>query len=345
MSWFSEALTVFRKAKSDAGETFVFQQLGAANGVAPPSREIIKDEEYVTITVKTSRISDIRRWTDKFYAAVHARGHYLHDDRGEVEVPTVLVPSLMKDLDPTNLDRVISVDRPVLGPVPYVGGLQLELGLFSVKGGDLAGPYIDLLTSVAQASGTGFIQQAVPFVAPLQLGLNLLFGNSKQAELEIGIEIGWSDAKTGTWVLMRAPAEHTSLTDLRLHPENFHLQDASGRPYRYREGDRDVAPPYVVLSIDASKRRDDWMLIPELKDAWAAMKSAAAGEGAQDKLPGLLQRFNVACRWSPDLVPADVKRLQEKARDRVNEYTDGRLGSSTRIDDKFGDLKSLDLYN
>ena len=111
----------------------------------------------------------------------------------------------MKELDSKHLERVITVNKPILGPVPYIGQLSLELGLFSVKGSDLAGPYIDVLTSVGETAGVGFSSKALPFVDPLRKGLDLLFGNNNQAELEIELDESWNKGETGTWLVIRAP--------------------------------------------------------------------------------------------------------------------------------------------
>src|SRR5437016_5610214 len=121
MSWFSN---LFKKQSED----FILDQLGS---VGSP---VDKDRDYVTITVKSFRIGEVRRWTTKFYGCVQSRAHYLHVDRRLIEYQAVLVPAKIKELDPSNLDAVIQIDKPILGPVPYIGGLSLELGLFSVKG-------------------------------------------------------------------------------------------------------------------------------------------------------------------------------------------------------------------
>jgi len=196
----------------------------------------------------------------------------------------------MKELDPAHLERVITIDKPILGPVPYIGQLSLELGLFSVKGSDLAGPYIDVLTSLADVAGVGSFSKALPFVDPLRKGLDLLFGNNDQAELEIGIDQGWNKLETGTWLLIRAPKGTRALQDLQVDPNDSGLVDAHGQAYRDQ--------PYIVFAIEASERRDDWMTIPELKNAWDKIGAAAKG-GAPISSPRMhsafLRKQRLAC--------------------------------------------------
>ena len=328
MSWFGD---LFKNAKAGRGDVFVFERVPLKNG-GTELRPIATDDEYVTISVLSSRIVNVRQWAGKFHAAVHSRSSYNHERKGKVDLQSVLVPELMKDLDPANVDRVITVRLPILGPVVYRGGLTLEFGLFSVQGADLASPYIELLTSVAKAASPAFVAQAAPFAEPLREGCALLFGNKNRAELEIGLDITWNKAETGTWILMRAPTGTVPVQDLTLHPESFHLVGAGGEAYRDY--------PYVVLSIEASERRVDWMMIPELLQAWEALAEAAkAGEPDDKKVQSLLQRFNVVCRWSPDLVAKDAERLRQRAAQKVGDT--GRLAVGTKPDWSFA---ALGLY-
>jgi hypothetical protein len=332
MSWFQSALNLTRDLLRKQGEDFIVASLAAT-----PGSTVDKDQDYVTIAVKSSRIVDVRQWTSKFYACVQSRAHYLHADRGQIEYQTVVVPAKMKELDPTNLDAVIQIDKPILGPVPYIGGLSLELGLFSVKGTDLAGPYIDLLTNLAQKASVGFLSTALPFVEPLRTGADLLFGNRNQSQLEIGLDHTWTDLRIGYWLLMRAPKGSVTVSDLKLDPNDFRLTDKQGNAFkRY---------PYLVFEITKSRRRDDWMLIPELKQAWDAIGSAAKA-GKLDNAEQLLKQFVLICSWSPDLVPEDAKQLAKKAQDKLPQLQKSSVIASTKVEHHpLGDLRDLNLYH
>jgi hypothetical protein len=288
MSWFSRIIQAVWGAREEQGQDFVLQRLEAPQGAPDPARAIKKGEEYVVITARSSRIVNVRKFTGKFYGCIHARSHYLHEDRGDIEYQTLLSPNLMKELDPAHLENVITIDQPILGPVPYIGGLGVELGLFSVKGADLAGPYIDLLTSLADTAGVGSFAKALPFVDPLRKGLDLLLGNSGQAELEIGLDRPtWADLQTGTWLIIRVPKGTKGLDRLRLDKDDFGLVDDQGKAYRDQ--------PYIVFRIDATDRRDDWMKIPELKSAWDEI-GAAAKAGRQDEAEKLFANFEILSR-------------------------------------------------
>jgi hypothetical protein len=330
MSWFGTVYNFARGIFLQEGEDFIVGQLGPAGPV------VDRDRDYITITVKSFRIVEVRRWTTKFYGCVQSRSHYLHVDRGLIEFQAVVVPTRIKELDPANLDAVIQIDKPILGPVPFIGGLALELGLFSVKGTDLAGPYIDLLTNLSQKAGVGFLTAALPFVEPLRTGADLLFGNNNQSQLEIGLDQNWDTVETGVRALIRAPKGAIDIAKLKLDPADHRLLNADGSPF--------ADYPYLVFEISRSQRRDDWMLVPELKQAWDAV-GAAAKAGKQDDAEQLLKQFVYIATWSADLVPADAKRLADLARAKLPVLQGSTVIASRKVSrSPLGELADLGLY-
>jgi len=348
-SWFTELLT---KAKSTPAVDYTFEAIPQERG-GTGSRPLVADEEYIVVKVRAANIVEVTKWVGHFHACVHARTKFIHEEDGQTEVQTVLSSEMMKGLDAAHLDRVIPVDREIVGPIPYRGKMSLELGLFSVKGGDMAGPYIDLLTGMTGVAGA-YVQQALTFAEPLRKGFDLLFGNTDQAQLEIGLEKSWTDVSTGTWLLMRAPAGAADTRDLTIAPETGHLQKNS-QPFRKY--------PYVVLQIEATNRRDKWQT-PELLAAWKAVGDAAKA-GDLDKANKEADRLLTIALWSPDLVTDDARRLHNKVRQKLGlppapnsgrlSRTDriadtGRMGDGTVVDRRkllaeLGDLANLDLNN
>lgn len=332
MSWFRKVFDTARGVVVKEGEDYVLEELTAANGVPDSPVDLVRDQDYVRIEVRSSRIVAVRKWAGKFYGSVHARVAYLHDSAGQVEIQQVIVPKL-GELDVLNVDRFIVVDKPVLGPVPYKGELSMELGLFSVKGGDLAGPYLDLLNNLATVSGVAFLGAAKPFIEPLKKGTDLLFGNSSQSTLEVGVDKTWAQMRTGTWVVIRGPKSEVDVKQIRVDPSDGKITDAKGNPYKKF--------PYVVFRISASRRRDDWMLIPELKSGWEAIRTAVQ-DGQTNEAELRMKSFIQMATWSPDLVPDDARRLADKARSAMGLIQTHEAISSIR--DAFPSLEALELY-
>ncbi len=314
-------------------QDYLIASLGAEND-APQHTEVQVDTQYITVVVKSARIVDIRRWRSKFYGCIHSRAAWLDEQRGQVESQAVLAPSMLKELDPANLDRVVQIDRIVLGPVPYRGRLDLEIGLFSVKSADLAAPYIDLLVTLADNAALPYLAAAAPFIDPLRKGVDLLFGDQSKSDLEIGYDRQFKDLTAGLYLAMRAPKDEAGLLkSLRLDPNDFRLL-ASGQSFgRY---------PYFVFEIQASTQRVDWMRIPDLGSSWEKMRKAFV-EGQQNEAEHLIKEFERLCRASPDLVPGDALSLAKRARARFG----ASEGASTIAKGAAGDpgpFESLRLY-
>lgn len=332
MTWFSKIFQKAREVVVKEGEDYVLAELTKDNGVADQPSDLVRDQDYVTIDLRSSRIVDVRKWTGKFYGSAHARISYYHDRAGQVELQQVIVPKL-GELDVLNVDRFIVVDKPIVGPVPYKGRMSMELGLFSVKGGDLAGPYLDLLNSLASVSGVSFLAAAKPFVEPLQKGADLLFGNSDQATLEVGVDKTWDQMRTGTWLVIRGPKSQVDVSKLRVDLSDGKVTDGAGKPYK--------AYPYMVFKIGRSRQRDDWMLIPELKSAWDGIYMAVQS-GQANEAEVRLKTFIQVARLSPDLVPDDANRLADKARTAMGLIQP--VPSIASVNKPFPTFAELDLY-
>lgn len=299
MSWFQKILSATKILRGKENVDFIFEKLPNDAG-----QKLVTGHDYLTMRVVSARIDHVRRWTSKFYGCVHSRVGYSHFRKGKIQYQTIVSPTLMKEMDPENLDRVIQVDKPILGPVPFIDEVSLELGLFSVRGTDLASPYIDLLTSLSEKSGSSIFASASDFVEPIKKGADLLFGNTKNSELEIGCDKNFLELETGEWALIRAPKGKVNISDLRIDQSDGRLLTSDDEPF--------VGFPYVVIRIESSRSRKDWMHIPELKEAWEGIGMAAMS-GQLDDAEQLLRQFSLICRWSPDLVEADRVRLADKA--------------------------------
>jgi hypothetical protein len=220
------------------------------------------------------------------------------------------------------------MDRPLFGPAPYRGDLRLSLGLFAVKSSDLAGPYLTLLGQLAETGALGFLRATEPYIAPLRHAAELLFGTSGAASLECGVVRGFQPLRGGVWACVGAP--RGTLGDaaaLRLDPGDFRLLGPDGRAV--------TEHPYVVFALEGRQQRDDWMAIPDLREAWEALRTNLT-QGGEARV--LLDAFRRLCLSSPDLIPADARRLARRAEARFGEEA---LESVRTREASFADL---DLY-
>jgi hypothetical protein len=325
-----------KRAMHEKTQDFVIAPLDERQG-APRRIPVEIDTAYATLSVKAARIVDIRRWTSKFHGCINSRATFLHEAQGTVEHQTVLAPPELKELDPAHLDRMVSIDKVLLGPFPYRGQLDLTIALFSVRSADLAGPYLDLLTTLADTAGVSFLAAAKPYIEPLRKGADLLFGSANTSQLEIGFDRDFTALEAGHYLVMRAPKDAVALNTLRIDSNDYRLLDQGGQPFRRY--------PYFILAVESGSRRADWMLIPDLKATWDSMKQAYVAAQYNDA-GNLLGQFERECRVSPDLVPADAQRLVKKARDTFGSQQAVTFASRQRGEraDGFPEFGDLDLY-
>jgi hypothetical protein len=262
------------------------------------------DKQYLRIWLRAARIVDVRRWTSKFHATVHGRFSYIDRLQGQREVVSVVAPDKsFEEMDARNLDRLIVVNQPLLGPIPYRGELAMEVGLFSVAATDLAKPYLDLLVSLTNTASVAFLGQAKPFIEPIRRGAELLFADNNRSELEIGLVRADVNVRVGNIVVARVPKGTITPTDLRLDPSDYRLLGKNKQPV--------TTFPYVVLGIEASTERSDYANIPEIRTGWEGVRQLASEGRPIDEIR---QRFDTLRRtiWlSPDLIQPDKRRIVE----------------------------------
>jgi hypothetical protein len=296
MSWWNNIL----KARA---ENWTYGALGPEqvdDGLS--HRKIVAEEEYVDIYVHSLHVCKVRRGVSKFYGTVHSLISVpgsRSDDR--VEFHALTTPENLKDLDAKNLHQVVNLDARILGPTPYRGGdLAVELGLFSVKSADLVSPFLSVLEELSQLAGVAFVATAKPFVAPLQRGIGLLTDSSDSNILEIGLAKTYNPAETGYFVVMRAPRDKVALEDL--------LLDESGR--LLENGVAIEEWPYVVIRVEASSRRADWLRVPDVAGPYRILDDAVRRQNLPD-VHDALSAFKVALHLSPDLLSKDADRIFE----------------------------------
>lgn len=300
MGWWDRLL----RAKA---EEWVFAPVVDESGRADDRRVVEPETAYLGIFLRSMRIVHVRKGLTRFYGAVSSSCTLPHRSGAPAEFVVVTTPADLRDVEAGDADRVLVLDRRLLGPVPYRGGdLDVEIGLFSVRSADLAGPYLDVLETMASAAGLAFVGPATAFVAPLRRGLELLVGADGPSMLEIGLAKTFSPAETGTYCLVGASRDAVDTDALTL--------DAGGR--LLHRGEPVQAHPYVVVTVEANERRDDWFQIPALAEAHRALVADVA-TGDQARVREALAVFRRAAVLSDDLLAADGARLAAKVADDV----------------------------
>ena len=296
MSFFS---VLFDRVKSESAIDYTQFYVDAEE-----PQHVLANTQYVRVWLRSARIVDVRRWTKKFHATVHGQFAYVDRLRGRQEVLSVVAPAkAFEEMDPGNLDRFITVNRPLLGPVPYAGELTMDVALFSVAAEDLAKPYLDLLATLTDTASVSFLGQVKPFVEPLRRGAETLLGDADRAQLEIGLSRTDTQLQVGNIVVARVAKGTVKPADLRIDPRDYRLVDPAGQPI--------TAFPYMVIGVEATAQRDDYASIPEIQSGWGAVRQAALEGRPVEEVRGRFDQLRRAVWLSPDLIQTDKKRIVE----------------------------------
>lgn len=95
---------------AEKAQDFLITPLDEMHG-APKHVAVKVDADYVTLRIKAARTVDVRRWTSRFHGCMNSRARLLHEGGGSVEHQTVLAPPELKEVDPANIDRIVSIDK------------------------------------------------------------------------------------------------------------------------------------------------------------------------------------------------------------------------------------------
>jgi hypothetical protein len=314
VGWLGEMWQDINNVWIGKGEEFDFGFLDASS--TPPGlppAPIPPDGAYVTVTLASLRLVRIREGLQKFCPVVHSQLVVSHRSGKDAEFQTVTTPSALQELDAAHLDRVIQTNVKLLGPVPYRDGdIRAEIGLFSLKTADLLQPYLALLGTISAAAGVTLVGRALTFAPLLSQGIQLLTGGSAKQLLEIGLK-GGIPARTGWFLIARAPRAEIDRSSLLVDPQDFRLTQ-EGRPPPW---------PYMLLRIESADRMGAWTDIPELLAAFEAIGVAVRGRKPAD-VQEAVSIFRATATFCPDLLLKHVKELIRQVDEQVDLAMGGR---------------------
>lgn len=290
---------------------------------------------YLGVWLTSFRIRDVRKGLKKFYGTVHSFINLPVLDGKKADFQVVTTPGNLQSVDAKNIDRIIVLNQRLLGPIPYRGGdLTVEVGLFSVKEADLAGPFLSVLESMSKVAGVSFVSAALPFAGPIRDGINLLAGAGDDSILEIGMSQVYQPVESGYFVIMRAKQGQVDPAKFRIDNGHQLVDDQSGQSIG--------GFPYLVFRIDLSPRRDAWFMVPELATAHEALREAIR-QGQRTHIDETFAVFKRTALTCPDLLLADAQQLVRKVESEVAGIvvptaTAKALGATVRP------LQEVDLY-
>lgn len=332
MGWLKQ---LFGKIAGAPPTDMIFVPVTAPDGMTGVGVPVQPDEAYLELYLESLRLEYARKFATEFNGVVYSFAEMSREGEPRSRFAGMSKPNELVKLGANDLGRVITVSKQMMGPVPWRGGvLSLELGLFSVKAGNLLTPVLDYVTAVSSAAGISFVGAVKPFVPLITQGMNLIAGQTEDAALEVGVDEDLPFAKGGVYAIIAAPKGSMTAEELSVDKQDGKLlQD--GRP---------VDKAYCVFSLRTTQQKPDYGEIPELKEKFAAVVAAVRANKMQEAKDALVA-FRLAAITSPDLISSDARRLVEKVEQKVKEaFPAGGVAQQKTAEQMSEHLSALKLY-
>jgi hypothetical protein len=240
----------------------------------------VKDPRYHPVTLKAGQhyfrlvLSEMslrrdRAWFASWYPAVHSLVKCIFGDR-KVEIPYIAGGLTLPDITPNNLDRVVQMNHPLTGLMPFNGGdVELSAGLFALKGEDYLDDLLKILGDFAQKLTLPQISAALDIAGPLAHGVEELLG-ARDKTLHLGLHQlftsgggGSSNLEAGYFAIILAEErdidkKHLWIVDgrLRLGTNLDESQPLSGYAY-------------MLFRIECHEERDDWQELNSIREPFS----------------------------------------------------------------------------
>jgi hypothetical protein len=332
MGWFGQ---LWRRLASGRPNEMMFVPSLTAPGLPWVGEPITPDTCYIELYVESLRLERARRFATRFNGVAYSFTSLPRQGEVKAQFAAVSKPEKLTELDPASLDRVITVSKQMMAPVAWRGGpLSLEIGLFSVKAGNLLTPVLEYVTKVSAAAGISFVGAVKPFLPLITEGMDLIAGQQGETELEVGIDTDISLTASGISAIIDAPKNSIDPRKLSVDP-NDHKLLLDGKPLELG---------YCVFSIRRALQKADFGEIPELKEKYAALQTAIRA-GKKKEAEDAMTAFRLTTIASPDLISSHARELVKKADEKLKEAFSGGGISATIRERPIEELSAIGLYD
>ncbi|HEY7767050.1 hypothetical protein [Longimicrobium sp.] len=303
-------------------------------GLGIAGKPIVPDQCYIELYVESLRLEKARRFATTFHGLIYSFASLARQGTDRAELASVTKPQNLATLGVNDLNRVITVSKRVMRPMPWRGNpLGLELGLFSIKSGNLLSPLVNYITKVSDLAGISVVTRLNPFVPLVLEGLDMIAGQTADSEIELAIDTDMSLVDSRLCALVARPKGTISGASLKIDPQDRKLL-VDGKP---------LQAAYCVFSIRSSSMNPEWGEIPALKEAYADFTRAIM-TGKHKEAEEALAAFNRQLIVSPDLISADKDRLKEKVKaDLRDAFPGGGQSAPDGVRARFENRKLADL--
>lgn len=191
--------------------------------------------------------------------------------------------------------------------------LDLSFALASMRYKDYLKDILKVASEIAKSPATTFVSQIVPGGAAVTAGVAATVDAAATAADSVRTSI--DDALEGSALRLHGRDD----TTLELPRESgvfayvaqkhaaggLKFDQASGV---LTQGGKALKAPYAVVELVCEETRHDWMALPDIAQAWTRLREARIKREGVDEA---FEIFRLTALTSPDLIPADARKLAD----------------------------------
>jgi len=296
------------------------------------AEEIEPSKKYINVFLKSLQLEKSHRGLRKLYGTIHSYISLPHPSGKKAEFQVINTHEKLKNVDAKNLGNIITIDKRLLGPFPYLGGdLSIEVGLFAIPSADLVGPFISVLETLSKEAGVSFISSALPFVKPIREGIKLLIGASDKITLEIGFTRDFNRPKNGTYGIIKKKRAQIKDGKYFLGADN-----------RILYNDNPLSESYFVIEVFSSNHNYEYKQNKELEENFDAIMKAINEDKKDDEVLEYFTVFKKSVITSSDLIETDQDRIIHEVK-KILERTLGAVQQGQGMKQTLPKWKDIDI--
>ncbi|MGB6724370.1 MAG: hypothetical protein WBE74_00615 [Terracidiphilus sp.] len=316
---------------------------------APPSStdlatvkqtEIVPRKHYITVTSQKTVLPYDRVLFKTFYGAVYST-IIVRDEAGEPRSLSTFasLDSGLTAIDKHAGEKMVQGPRTLLEFAPFQGTqMASTIALLAVEAVDYSKPLLSTLQKISDIAGGTFFSVAAPLAEPLISGIEALTEVAGGTGTQI-VYAGNLPRNTGIFLVAATDASGFDWSNYSFSSDYTLLE--SGVPVNRFA--------YMVLTIEVAEERQNWMQIPAIREAEAALDQAVRAAGRKIADPkseenGKVQDALAACIWectnNPDLCEEDGERCADLISAKIDSYVRrySKNLSSFATDRAYGDI-------
>lgn len=276
---------------------------------------------YFRVWLAEMRLARDRDWFATQYPAVHALVHLQFGDQ-EIDLPRIVGPLALPELDAAHLGEVIHLDHPLTPLLPYNGGIvELSAGLIALKGTSVIRGFITAVEAVTQIVAQPPLSMALAAVGPVTHAVDALCGDAGCRQ-HLGVHVAYAGDQpphalhAGYLAILKRESSQIAAADLSVEDGRLRL---GGAPVR--------GVDYLLLRIERLAERDDWDSLRSIATPFRdALSALSHGNGAV--ADAYVRRALLEAWTSPDLTRVDRTRVSSEIKRAFQEARENGLGLS-----------------